>query len=105
MIIYDSFTQLYENEVISLIKKNPDWIRLDGAISGGNREIFAKFKYKGKTWKIHSDTHIEKLKNAYKMLINGEDPFVEKYTKDKSLTLDLKNNKGYKHLYIYLIKS
>jgi len=104
MEIYNSFINLFENEVKLLIKSHPDWRRLDGANSGGNREIYGKFKYKERIWKINSDTHINKLKKAYEIFIDGKDPFVEKITKNNSLTLELKNNVGYKHLYIYLAK-
>ena len=102
MKIYNSFISLYENKINLLIKDNPDWSRLDGRNSGGNREVFGKFKYKGKVWKINSDTHIKKLKIAYELFIKGELPFIEKRTKNNTLTLELKNNEGYKHLYIYL---
>jgi len=103
MVVYNSFIELYKNKIISLVRAHPDWIRLDGALSGGNREIFGKFKYKNKIWKIHSDSHIEKLSIAYTKFLNGEDPFKETYTsKNKLLKLELKNNIGFKHLYIYL---
>lgn len=105
MEVYDSFTSLFEYKIKQFIKENPDWIRLDGAKSGGNREIFCKFKYNNKIWKINSDTHIEKLKIIYNSLITGKDPFIENYTKKNNLlTLELKGNTGFKHLYIYLSK-
>ena len=103
MKIYNSFEELFKAKLITLINRHPDWIRLDGEISGGNREIFGKFKYKNKIWKINSDSHIEKLSIAYTKFLRGEEPFIETYTsKNKLLTLELKNNKGFKHLYIYL---
>lgn len=102
MEIYKSFVLLFESKIHPLIKKNPDWKRLDGANTGGNRKVFGKFSYKGKTWKINSDTHIDKLKKIYNLFLKDVDPFIEKTTKNNSLSLELKESVGFKHLYIYL---
>ncbi len=64
MKTYNSFIDLFEKSIKPLTKENPEWIRLDGEIKGGNRQVFGKFKYNNKVWKINSDSHIEKLKNC-----------------------------------------
>lgn len=105
MINYNSFAELYRNEIIHLIKKNPDWIRLDGAISKGNQNIFGKFYYKNRLWRINSDSHLDKLTKIYDCFMNGKDPFkINKTSRGSSPTLELKKDSGYKHLYIYQIK-
>jgi len=71
---FDSFVEMYESTVIPLQQKHPDWIRLDGARAGGNRKVFARFLYRGRRWKIHSDTHISKLTQVYQAFRNNEDP-------------------------------
>lgn len=78
--------------------------KFDGATTGGNREIFGKFKYQGKISKIHSDSHLKKRSNVYLEFMNDNDPFIESLTSKNLLTLSLKNNTGYKHLYIYEVK-
>ncbi len=103
MEIYNSYVELYENLVLPLIKENPNWKRVDGAKTGGNREIFGKFIYENELWKIHSDTHIEKLTKAYELFIIGENPFVKTLTKDNKPTLEIKNDVGFKYIYIYKI--
>ena len=102
MEIFNNYIDLYERLVTPFMKEHPTWIRLDGATTGGNLKIFGNFRYKGKIWKIHSDSHLKKLSNVYLEFMNDNDPLVESLTKKNNLlTLSLKNNKGYKHLYIY----
>lgn len=57
MVVYSSYEELIEKLLLPLIRNHPNWIRLDGQVSTGNRNIFALFEYDKKVWKIHSDTH------------------------------------------------
>ena len=96
-----------EEIVLPLAKNNPQWIRLDGQNSGGNRQVYAFFSYNGKIWKIHSDTHFEELIKAYKDIQKGNDPFIITFTREANsecleLRPELANNP--KHIYIYLKK-
>lgn len=96
-----------EDCIIPLTIKHPEWIRPDGQLSGGNRKHLARFNYKGKTWKIHSDSHISELMKAYKEIESGIDPFVTgKTSKSGNICLELNPEIASrpKHLYIYLSK-
>ena len=90
MEIFNNYIDLYESLVKPFIIEHPKWIRLDGATTGGNRDIFGKFKYKGKIWKIHSDSHLKKRSIVYHEFKNDNDPFIESLTSKNLLTLTLK---------------
>lgn len=100
---FGSFTELMETAVLPLLKKHPDWIRLDGALKGGNRIVFATFRYQYKTWKIHSDTLIAKLLEAFELETGGEMPFLQAKTEKQNACLHLSNQKteAPNGLYIY----
>jgi len=105
--LYNNFKELMEDSVLPLIKKHPDWIRLDGQTSGGNRNHFAWFRYNGKTWKIHSDTHIAELIKAYKEIILGLEPFIiTKTNRSGNICLELLPELAGnpKHFYIYMVR-
>jgi hypothetical protein len=72
---YTSFSDLIQNAVLEIRRQHPDWIRLDGNVSGGNRNTFATFRYKYKTWKIHSDTTLDALLIAWELESAGKVPF------------------------------
>lgn len=104
---YSSFEKLMIENVLPFSKLNNTWIRLDGQNSGGNRQVYAFFSYKGKIWKIHSDTHFEELIKAYTEIQNGNDPFIITSTRKANsecleLRPELVNNP--KHIYIYFKK-
>lgn len=105
-MIYENFLALVEKEILPRQEKNPDHVRLDGKLSGGNREVIGQFLHHGKAWKIHADTHYEPLKLAYlAMRDESSDPFKESAT-DKGKRLDLSaaiQRLGARHLYIYEI--
>lgn len=104
MEAYKTLAALMENEVLPLSRKHPHWIRLDGADKGGNRQVFARFRYEYKTWKIHADTHIAQLLAAYALDQNGEKPFFQSKT-DKGnfcLRLSSQETSTAEGLYIYL---
>lgn len=101
-MIYQSFEELMENNIIPLHKNNSDWIRLDGRLEGGNRKIYALFMYESILWKIHSDTRFEPLEIAYEKFKDKKDPFNKNQTRGGNLSLKLKDELKYKkHLYIY----
>ncbi len=104
MNTYKSFLILYEEVILPLHKKHPDWIRLDGLIKGGNREVFATFRYQFKTWKIHADTHFSQLIAAYELETGREKPFTASKTLKGNYCLRLSNqdSNDADGLYIYL---
>ncbi|MGE5356604.1 MAG: hypothetical protein ACM3PT_10255 [Deltaproteobacteria bacterium] len=107
MKTHESFKELIEKSALPLIKSHPDWIRLDGQTSGGNRKHFAWFRYNGNTWKVHSDTHIAELMKAYKEIIAGREPFIiSKTNKNGNICLELIPELAGKpkHIYIYMMK-
>lgn len=107
MRTYDSYKELIEKSVLPLIKSHPEWIRLDGQNTGGNRKHFAWFRYNGNTWKVHSDTHIAELMKAYKEIIAGREPFIiSKTNRSGNICLELKPELAGrpKHIYIYMMR-
>jgi hypothetical protein len=104
-MVHDDFVHLMETEFLPLRKKSPTHIRIDGQLTGGNYEVAGRFRHHGKTWKVHADTHYDRLMLAYDVLKKDKsaDPFVEEPTKHgTSLVLrsDLRP-KGDKYIYIY----
>lgn len=104
---HGDFLSFMEDAVLPFLLKHPDFVRLDGEISGGNWDVFGRFKYAGREWSVHADTHVEPLFLAYEASKRGEDPFVEKLVQTGS-RLDLitelqrrKKNPRYRHLYAY----
>ena len=90
---YDSFVDFMEKDALRRQAANPDHIRLDGLISGGNLKEFCQFIHHDRLWKIHADTRYEPLKLAYHELKKGSDPFKEATTKNgRRLILSLKFN-------------
>lgn len=108
---FDSFREFVEQRVLPAQQRNPHHVRLDGKTSGGNREVFGVFRYRGKVWKVHSDTHYEPLLLAYEALASGntQTPFDEVMTsRSSSACLDLIPSirqrmvkPRFKYLYIY----
>jgi hypothetical protein len=91
------------------LNRDPEGRRLDGASTGGNRQVFAFFQYRGKTWRVHSDTHFEPLLIAYRAVQSDPtfDPFEERPTAQGGTCLELvselrqQQSGRHKHLYIY----
>jgi len=106
MELFSDFDQVMNQKVIPLRKEKPNWIRLDGQIGVGNRKVFAFFKYKGKKWRIHSDTHFRMLYKAYKFIQAGKDPFLITKTAGDNHCLILVPELAErpKFIYIYLVK-
>jgi hypothetical protein len=82
-MIYNSFMAFMDAVVFPRRDANPSQIRLDGQLSGGNREVAGEFRHRGKVWKVHADTRYEPLILAYTALKDGKtrDPFSEQRTK------------------------
>lgn len=101
-----TFVDFVESKLLPHRDAHPDWIRLDGAQTGGNWEVFGRFERAGARWKVHADSHFEPLLIAYEAARSGVDPFVEAPT-TRGLRLDLRDDlaarvkSGFRHLYIY----
>lgn len=87
---------------------HPTHIRLDGAKTGGNRELAGGFRHHNQVWKVHADTHYDPLVRAYEAMQKDKsyDPFIEELTPNGTclvLTEALRRASGseYKYLYIY----
>ena len=107
-MIYDSFKDWVEQVVHPLQKKNPNWHRLDGQTSGGNRNDVGKFRYRDRVWIVHADTRFAPVIRAYQSITNGTvpDPFTIQRAKVRDcldLLPKLKIPNQPKHLYIYEI--
>lgn len=88
---FENFTEFYQKAVEPLKKENNAYIRLDGKLKGGTRNIFAYFWYKDKKWAIAADTFIDRLKIAFEAAQKTEEPFVIKATRDhKGESLSIK---------------
>ncbi len=99
---YATFAQWMEAEALPL----RDQLRLDGMTTGGNRSVAGRFRHQGKTWKVHSDSHLEPLLLAYEAALTGRDPFVvgeSRSGQTLALVDDLQQRRKtrHKHLYIY----
>ncbi|MBA4158330.1 MAG: hypothetical protein H0X65_12740 [Gemmatimonadetes bacterium] len=107
-MIYPSFEAFYESVIQPLRAANPDHGRLDGQLSGGNFDVVGRFRYQGRPWKVHADTHYEPLDIAYRAPTGSppRDPFLFTPTKT-GLRLDLaddlqrRRRTRFRHLYVY----
>lgn len=81
---FENFKEFYTEFVAPLKNNNPDFIRLDGQTTGSTRGAAAYFKYRGSKWKVDADTQIDKLKIAFELLQEGEDPFLIKPTQNNT---------------------
>jgi len=81
---FESFEDFYQDFVIPPKEKNPEFIRLDGQVTGATRSAAAYFKYRGERWKVDADTQIDKLKISFELLQEDEDPFLIKLTQNNT---------------------
>ncbi len=105
---HSSFLAFVVGVVRPMRAANPQHRRLDGRDSGGNRTPVGTFRHKGRTWKVHADTHYEPLEIAARSVESAttSDPFVVETTKAGVclvLRPDLRvlYQSPHKHLYIY----
>lgn len=102
MTTHPSFSSFVEAQVLPLRHQ----LRLDGATSGGNREVFGRFRRLGTTWKVHADSHTEPLLMAYEAEKQGRDALcVGSCSTGRTLelvdALQKRRATRFKHLYIY----
>ncbi|WP_342327419.1 hypothetical protein [Pedobacter sp. FW305-3-2-15-E-R2A2] len=96
---FENFTEFYQKAVEPLKQENIAYIRLDGKLKGGTRNIFAYFWYNDKKWSVSADTFIDRLKIAFELAQKTAEPFVIKATRDhkgESLSIKgqpIRNNK------------
>ncbi|TDQ11371.1 hypothetical protein [Pedobacter metabolipauper] len=101
---YTDYKAFYEQAVLPLKEKNPEYIRLDGKLKGSTRNVSAYFWYKEKKWKVDADTYIDRLKLAYESVNTNEEPFIIKNRRDgksQELTIagqPVRDNKFYVYL-------
>jgi hypothetical protein len=109
--VYKSFAAFIESAVIPHQQAHPDYKRLDGWQSGGNRDVFGEFLHDGVAWKVHADTRFEPIFIAYRAITEEgiENPFSTSSTnggKGTKLVLldELKKrmtNPRFEHFYVY----
>jgi hypothetical protein len=107
-VIHNSFQNWVIAEVLPLKKRNPSWCRLDGEMTGSNRNVVARFKHLDRVWGVHGDTRIDLILRAYDAVVSGkvQDPFVVQRTAKNvrdclDLTPQLKLPRQPKHFYVY----
>lgn len=111
-MIHPHFRAYIETEIIPKRLAHPTHLRLDGQITGGNREIAGMFYHVGRIWKVHADSHYEPLLLAYDSIIQhgaAYEPFRIEDTNTLAGTClvliaevqQLKSKPRFKHLYIY----
>lgn len=100
---YKNFETVIEDLVLPLQKQHPDWLRLDGTSSKGNRNVFAKFLYLNRTWRINSDTHVSELMKAYHSIKSGMEPFeIKKTSRGGRPCLDLTKEIASKPKFLFI---
>lgn len=105
---YASYERFVEDVVLPRREANPSHRRLDGWTSGGNLAVAGRFRYDGREWKVHEDSHYEPLLIAHDAFRRGDStPFVEEPTK-RGTSLHLKpelrarmSDTRHKYIYIY----
>lgn len=106
IVIHNSFKDWVVANVLPLQKNNPTWHRLDGQLSGGNRNIVGKFRHANRVWVVHGDTRFDPVVRAYQAMAKGAvpDPFVIRYAKVRDcldLLPKLKAPSQPKYFYVY----
>ncbi len=76
-MIHGSFKAWVVAEVLPLHQEHPEWVRLDGQASGGNRSVAGQFRHLDRDWVVHADTHFEPVLRAYRAITaqGVDDPF------------------------------
>jgi hypothetical protein len=83
MPTYPDFVTFAE-AVQALHTANPDWMRLNGKLEGGDQNAWAFFTHNGKKWKVDADTHVLPILVAYQYFRKtGVDPFHEGNTQKR----------------------
>ncbi|MFN3651914.1 MAG: hypothetical protein ACK47B_20255 [Armatimonadota bacterium] len=105
-MIYKSFVDWVEAEVLSAREAHPEWKRLDGRDSGGNPATVARFEALGQAWEVHGDTHFDPVLRAYAAIRSREveEPFVMEATRSRAclnLSPALRGQGRRKYFYVY----
>jgi hypothetical protein len=103
-MLFNSFIEWVEAEVLPLQRANPTWYRLDGWAEGGNRAVVARFRHAGRVWQVHGDTHFDPILRAYNAVRLGEyaDPFVVGWARTRNcLNLASGLSTRPKYFYVY----
>jgi hypothetical protein len=104
-MVYDNFLSFTRGEVLTRRASNPGDVRLDGATSGGSRDVVGQFRHGESEWVVHADSHYEPLLIAYEAAEAGVDPFVEESTERGrclTLTRELRAQQRSRHKYLYI---
>jgi len=77
--ILSSFPTFMQRVALPMHLANPGHRRLDGNETKGNWDVAGRFRWKGRIWKVHMDSHFESLLLAYYAYqhVLQEDAFVE----------------------------
>lgn len=107
---YGSYAAFVEGVVLPKRAAHPADRRIDGEQSGGNWAVAGIFRYEGREWKVHEDSHYEPLVIAYEAIQGGDPtPFVvEPTTRGSCLNLkpqlrEAMTDRRHKYLYIYAV--
>lgn len=104
-MIHEDFLSFMRAEVLPRRAAHPKHIRLDGALTGGSRDVVGRFRHNGVDWVVHADTHYEPLMLAYEAAEAGADPFVEERTargRCLALTSELRARQVSRRKYMYI---
>jgi hypothetical protein len=98
-----TFKTFYLTKVLPFHEANPLFKNFRGKPNKSYRNVFGHFYFKHEKWKVETDTEISKLKTAYKLLLEGKEPFIVSKTLragNECLILNGETSKV-KKLYIY----
>lgn len=102
---FSDFSALMEEHVLPHLNTNPEFERLDGLSSKGNRAVFATFNHLGHKWKIAMDTKSDRLRLAWALFKAGKEPFFESNTGSrKCLRLNDGGSGEANGVYVYEMK-
>lgn len=105
MYVYASLSDLVSQKILPLQKSHPQPIRLGDGKAGDNRRIFAVFQWEGKNWRVNSDTRLEAILEAFKLVTTGNEPFMVSKTPKGTVRLLLSNQQNQKPNGLYIYKT
>ena len=97
---FKDFKTFYKKAVEPLKKAN-----IGIKLKGDSRNTFAYFWYMDKKWRVKADTHIDRLKIAFDLLTDTDEPFIIKPLRDNKgeiLTIKGQQIRDTK-FYVYLV--
>lgn len=63
--VFETFRAWVLGAALPLLAGSVDALRLDGRSSGGNREVYGRFRFADRVWRVHGDTHFEPVLTAF----------------------------------------